>query len=40
VRRISQKLEPVIASSSATTGGKRAADFYVFSIGLNVRSPF
>ena len=40
IRRVSQKLEPVIASSSATTGGKRAADFYVFSIGLNIRSPF
>jgi opacity protein-like surface antigen len=40
IRRVSQKLEPVIATSSATTGGKRAADFYVFSIGLNIRSPF
>lgn len=40
IRRVSQKLEPVIASSSATTGGKRSADFYVFSIGLNIRSPF
>jgi len=40
IRRVTQKLEPVIASSSATTGGKRAADFYAFSLGLNVRTPF
>lgn len=40
VKLVRQKLEPVIASSSATTGGKRSADFYVFSLGLNVRSPF
>lgn len=40
IRRVSQKLEPVVATSSATTGGKRAADFYVFSLGLNVRTPF
>ena len=40
IKLVRQKLEPVIASSSATTGGKRSADFYVFSLGLNVRSPF
>jgi opacity protein-like surface antigen len=40
VKLVRQKLEPVIASSSATTGGKRSADFYVFSLGLNIRSPF
>ena len=40
MKLVRQKLEPVIASSSATTGGKRAADYYVFSLGLNVRSPF
>jgi opacity protein-like surface antigen len=40
IKLVRQKLEPVVASSSATTGGKRSADFYVFSLGLNVRSPF
>jgi hypothetical protein len=40
VRKVTQKLEPVIASSSATTGGKRSADFYSFSLGLTVRTPF
>ena len=40
MKLVRQKLEPVIASSSATTGGKRSADYYVFSLGLNVRSPF
>jgi hypothetical protein len=40
MKLVRQKLEPVIASSSATTGGKRSADFYVFSLGLNIRSPF
>ena len=39
MKLVRQKLEPVIATSSATTGGKRHADFYVFSLGLNVRSP-
>ena len=39
IKLVHQKLEPVIATSSATTGGKRPADFYVFSLGLNVRSP-
>lgn len=39
LKLVRQKLQPVIASSSATTGGKRSADFYVFSLGLNVRSP-
>jgi opacity protein-like surface antigen len=39
IKLVRQKLEPVIATSSATTGGKRPADFYVFSLGLNVRSP-
>jgi opacity protein-like surface antigen len=39
IKMVRQKLEPVIATSSATTGGKRPADFYVFSLGLNVRSP-
>ena len=40
IKLVRQKLEPVIASSNATTGGKRSADFYVFALGLNVRSPF
>lgn len=40
IKMVRQKLEPVIASSSATTGGKRPADFYLFSLGLTVRSPF
>jgi opacity protein-like surface antigen len=40
IRLVRQKLEPVAASSSATTGGKRPADFYVFSLGLYARSPF
>lgn len=40
IKMVRQKLEPVVASSSATTGGKRPADFYLFSLGLTVRSPF
>ena len=40
LKMVRQKLEPVAASSSAATGGKRPADYYVFSLGLNVRSPF
>lgn len=40
IRRITQKLRPVAATSSATTGPKRSADYYNFSLGLNVRTPF
>jgi opacity protein-like surface antigen len=40
IKLVRQKLEPVVATSSAPTGGKRPADFYLFSLGLNVRSPF
>jgi hypothetical protein len=39
IKLVHQKLEPVIAASSATTGGKSPADCSVFSLGLNVRSP-
>lgn len=39
VRYVRQSLEPVIATSSATTGGRKPVNYYTFDIGLRFRSP-
>lgn len=39
VRRIRQKLEYEVPSSSVPTRGKKSVDYYTFDIGLRLRSP-